>query len=466
MSLHRRLLVVELAFQYLRHRTRPFFLLATPVWLAILGIAVCSTAVVVTCALQEGVRIQVEEKFRSIMDNQNGDGAPWFAIHRGRWTVAQIHAFDAAVRQDGRLRRMFSSPVFNGMAMGPSFEGGLDSTDGRMMVFVGGSLLEDSEYSGLRELAAREAKVYRSADSPGRVWVPRGWLEDGTARIGGPLLIWSGRLRISPAGVSPRMKKLEVAGALPPAVAGLARDPMWGVVIGDDAALSAALALDQPSGTISVLPADFSSRANKVYYRSVSGSLLAHGEVKAMMESSGISSEVADASFDTSVFERQRWLSSLAANQDTWRKQLGTEELVADVILVLLLSAAAANCMGVLQLLVQARRRDIAVLRSMGLSSRAAACVFALMACSIGVGGLVLGNILGIILSHHLSDILSVAASHTHFDKSLLPLPVVFPWARLALVALSGVGLCVLLGLVPAHRAATILPARVFAEED
>ena len=75
---------------------------------------------------------------------------------------------------------------------------------------------------------------------------------------------------------------------------------------------------------------------------------------------------------------------------------LKLEKVVYFIVLCLIVVVAAFNIVATLIMVVKEKRRDIAILKSMGASSGAIARIFILKGAVIGVVGTVLGSVLGL----------------------------------------------------------------------
>jgi lipoprotein-releasing system permease protein len=75
---------------------------------------------------------------------------------------------------------------------------------------------------------------------------------------------------------------------------------------------------------------------------------------------------------------------------------LKLEKVVYGIVLCLIVVVAAFNILATLTMVVKEKRRDIAVLKSMGGSSASIGRIFILNGAVIGTAGTVLGNVLGL----------------------------------------------------------------------
>ncbi|MEP4484937.1 MAG: lipoprotein-releasing ABC transporter permease subunit [Halioglobus sp.] len=149
-------------------------------------------------------------------------------------------------------------------------------------------------------------------------------------------------------------------------------------------------------------------------------------------------------------------------------------QLSRDLISILLFSiigVAAFNVVSSLVLVVFDKRGDVAILRTLGASPGKVASVFLLQGAMIGIVGVVLGGLLGVVLSlavpslvAGLEAILNVRFLSTDvYPVSFLPVDI--RAADVLSVGLVAFMMCVLAALYPAWRAARLAPATVLHQD-
>jgi lipoprotein-releasing system permease protein len=149
-------------------------------------------------------------------------------------------------------------------------------------------------------------------------------------------------------------------------------------------------------------------------------------------------------------------------------------QLSRDLISILLFSiigVAAFNVVSSLVLVVFDKRGDVAILRTLGASPGKVATVFLLQGGMIGIVGVVLGSLLGVLLSLAVPSL--VAGLETALDVRFLStdvypvsfLPVDIRAADVLSVGLVAFMMCVLAALYPAWRAARLAPATVLHQD-
>ena len=108
---------------------------------------------------------------------------------------------------------------------------------------------------------------------------------------------------------------------------------------------------------------------------------------------------------------------------ESWDEQMATlfqamrmEKLVVGLLLSAIIAVAAFNIIACLVLMVANKRKDIAVLRTLGARSDQIVKIFIIQGSAIGLVGVVLGLILGCIMAFFIGDIVSfielVSGSH------------------------------------------------------
>lgn len=147
------------------------------------------------------------------------------------------------------------------------------------------------------------------------------------------------------------------------------------------------------------------------------------------------------------------------------------EKIMVSLLLLSVVAVAAFNIVSTLVMSVAEKRRDIAVLRTMGASAGSVMLIFICHGLAVAAIGISAGVILGIVLAAHISAI-------THFVEGLLgvkmfdpsvyfisELPSVLQWGDVAAVTLAALVLSLMATLYPAWRASRIAPAEVLRYE-
>jgi lipoprotein-releasing system permease protein len=130
------------------------------------------------------------------------------------------------------------------------------------------------------------------------------------------------------------------------------------------------------------------------------------------------------------------------------------------LVLLMLIGVAAFNLVATLIMVVMEKRKDIAVLMSMGATPAEVRLIFVLKGLIVGafgtIAGLVLGAIGCFVLSHY---------HFIHIQKEIYgmsTLPVAMQPLNFALVAIASMLLCLVATFYPARQASRELPVEVF----
>lgn len=147
-----------------------------------------------------------------------------------------------------------------------------------------------------------------------------------------------------------------------------------------------------------------------------------------------------------------------------------SKRLVTLVLLVLVL-VAGFNVISGLFLLVNEKRADIAILKTMGLSPGRTLAIFALQGTIVGVVGVFLGMLLGVALSYSLPTIVAALErllGFTFLSSEIYPvsfLPSELQWQDVFAVVAASLCISATVSLYPAWRAAAVMPAESLRQE-
>ena len=147
------------------------------------------------------------------------------------------------------------------------------------------------------------------------------------------------------------------------------------------------------------------------------------------------------------------------------------EKTMVGLLLTLIIAVAAFNIISTLIMIVNDKRSDIAILRTLGASRTAIMNVFMVQGCYIGIIGTLLGVVIGVLAASNISQII-VWIEHTLQVHFLSPdvyfishLPSQLNWADIILVSFFGFIMSFLATIYPAWRASKIQPAEALRYE-
>jgi lipoprotein-releasing system permease protein len=147
------------------------------------------------------------------------------------------------------------------------------------------------------------------------------------------------------------------------------------------------------------------------------------------------------------------------------------EKLMVSLLLLSVVAVAAFNIVSTLVMSVAEKRRDIAVLRTLGAHGRGIMAIFIAHGLGLASVGITVGCLAGILLALNISDItvfLENLFGVKLFDPSVYfisELPSVLQWTDVVAVVLASLLLSLLATLYPARKAASIPPAEVLRYE-
>lgn len=164
-------------------------------------------------------------------------------------------------------------------------------------------------------------------------------------------------------------------------------------------------------------------------------------------------------------------VSDWSQSQGSLFKAVKMEKLMVSLLLLSVVAVAAFNIISTLVMSVAEKRRDIAVLRTMG--ARASGIMVIFMAHGIGLAtvGISVGALLGISLGLNISRVtafIETVVGVKLFDPSVYfisELPSDLQWSDVGGVVLASLLLSLLATLYPAWRATRIAPAEVLRYE-
>ena len=142
---------------------------------------------------------------------------------------------------------------------------------------------------------------------------------------------------------------------------------------------------------------------------------------------------------------------------------LRLERWVYILVLLLMVMIAAFNIISTLIMVVMEKRRDIAVLRSMGASRGSIWRIFLLKGCVIGVAGTLLGSVLGYVICLFIQEYQFIELPKDVFLVSTVPVKI--SGLYFVLVSLVSLIICLLASIYPARQAAKLDPVEIIRYE-
>ncbi len=148
-----------------------------------------------------------------------------------------------------------------------------------------------------------------------------------------------------------------------------------------------------------------------------------------------------------------------------------TERMAMFIILSMIIAVAAFNILSTMVMLVTDKNRDIAILRTLGMSGGQVMNIFMVTGVIIGTIGTIIGVILGLLVSYNVTSI--IAWLEDFFKTDFMPSEVYYVTeltadihqADVVSIAIVAFGLSFLATIYPAWRASRIQPAEALRYE-
>ena len=139
------------------------------------------------------------------------------------------------------------------------------------------------------------------------------------------------------------------------------------------------------------------------------------------------------------------------------------ERWSAYLILCLIIAVASFNLLGSLTMAVIEKRRDIGILKTMGLTNRLVSRIFLLQGLVVGIVGSVLGTGIGLGVVELQKRYHLFPLDPTVYIISAIPVQV--RGSDLLFVTFAAIALCLLASRYPAKRAAELVPVEAIRWE-
>jgi lipoprotein-releasing system permease protein len=142
---------------------------------------------------------------------------------------------------------------------------------------------------------------------------------------------------------------------------------------------------------------------------------------------------------------------------------LKLEKTVYFLVLLLMVLIGAFNIVSTLIMVVMEKRKDIAILQSMGATRRSIRKIFMLKGCVIGTVGTVLGVVLGLAICLLIEQYHFIELPKDVFLISTVPVRIYL--SNFVLVACASLIVCLLASIYPARQAAQLDPVEIIRYE-
>ena len=142
---------------------------------------------------------------------------------------------------------------------------------------------------------------------------------------------------------------------------------------------------------------------------------------------------------------------------------LRLEKTVYFLVLLLMVLIGAFNIISTLIMVVMEKRKDIAILQSMGATRDSIRKIFLIKGCIIGVVGTFLGVFLGYIICLLIERYQFIELPRDVFLISTVPVRIYF--SNFLLVSLASLVVCLLASIYPARQAAKLDPVEIIRYE-
>lgn len=164
-------------------------------------------------------------------------------------------------------------------------------------------------------------------------------------------------------------------------------------------------------------------------------------------------------------------LSDWSQTQGSLFQAVQMEKRMVTILLMIIVAVAALNIVTGLILMVADKRGDIAVLRTLGMTTKQVMAVFITQGSVIGIAGILMGVVLGCLLALSLSDVIAWVEQLLGvyvFDPNVYfisQIPSELRMGDVLQICGAGISMSLLATLYPAYCAAQVEPAEVLRYE-
>jgi lipoprotein-releasing system permease protein len=384
---------------------------------SLLGMALGTLALIIVLSVMNGFDREIKQRILSVVPHAFVDKTPRLDHWRQLSDVIAPHSHVVA-----------SAPYIGGYAM-------LGSRQGVQSTALQGILPEVE-----RQVSVIGDYMYEGAVSdlqPGEFGIVLGRLLARSLRVnvGDKVVMTLPDISITPAGLFPRVKRFNVVGIF-----------------------EVGAQVDQSLAMIHLADAQKLFR----YGQQVQGLRI---KVDDIYNAQWVTEQLGKQLGDGYV------LSDWSQTQGSLFQAVQMEKRMVTILLMIIVAVAALNIVTGLVLMVADKRGDIAVLRTLGMTTKQVMCIFITQGSVIGIVGVLIGTVLGCVLALWLSDVIAwfeymfgiyVFDPNVYFISQI---PSELRWGDVLLICGAGIGMSILATLYPAYCAAQVEPAEVLRYE-